>query len=111
VEGYRNLLVHGPLSLTIMLTVLRCYLIQSRHAIRDIEYRNLAPLYVEEEMKVCVKPKQNGRPNAWEVWIEGGDGGLRVRGTVHTEEVGEEGEDGLLEGLLMATDAGFGSSS
>ena len=61
-------------------------------------------------MKVCVKPKQNGRPGAWDVWIEGGDGGLRVRGTVHTEEVGQDAEDGLLEGLLMGTD-GFGGSS
>src|SRR5688572_10996844 len=34
-EGYRNLLVHGPLSLTIMLTVLRCYLYRYKQVIRD----------------------------------------------------------------------------
>ncbi|KAK2765912.1 hypothetical protein FQN54_007427 [Arachnomyces sp. PD_36] len=99
IEGYRNLLVHGPLSLTIMLTVLRCHFHKYRQAIRNIEYRNLAPLYVEEEMKVCTKRKQNGRPGAWDVWIEGSDGGLRVRGTVHTEEIEEDPEDRLAEGL------------
>lgn len=84
-----------------MLTVLRCHLLKYRQAIRDIEYRNLAPLYVEEKMKICAKRKQD--PSTWDVWIEGSDGGLRVRGTVRTDEVGKDHEDGLLEGLLLST--------
>ncbi|GAD95828.1 conserved hypothetical protein [Paecilomyces variotii No. 5] len=87
VEGYRNLLVHGPLSLTLLLTVLRCHLSKLGHVIRDIEYRNLAPLYVDEEMVICAKPKRGLDANQWEVWIAGEDGGLTVKGTVHTSEL------------------------
>ncbi|KAJ9197061.1 hypothetical protein DTO164E3_2204 [Paecilomyces variotii] len=87
VEGYRNLLVHGPLSLTLLLTVLRCHLYKLGRVIRDIEYRNLAPLYVCEEMTICAKPKRGLDTNQWEVWIAGEDGGLTVRGTVHTSEL------------------------
>ncbi|KAL2823972.1 hypothetical protein BDW59DRAFT_147979 [Aspergillus cavernicola] len=82
VEGYRNLLVHGPLTLTLLLTALRHHLEGKGLAIRDIEYKNLAPVYVEEELTICGKPKPT-QDDAWDVWIEGKDGGLAVRGTVH----------------------------
>lgn len=88
VEGHRNLLVHGPLTVVLMLQILQGY--QRTKAkgegtaprvVTHIEYRNLAPLYAEEEMKVCVKQKDE---SLWETWIEGPDGGLAVRGTVTT---------------------------
>ena len=83
-EGHRNLLVHGPLSLILMLDCLRNELkIKSRNEIiKRVEYRNLAPVYAEEEMKVC--GRQKGEDGSWEVWIEGKDGGMKVRGTVTT---------------------------
>lgn len=77
-EGYRNLLVHGPLTLTLLLSVMQRHV---DHPIRSIEYRNWAPVYVEEEMAICGKRKSTG---AWDVWIEGPDGGLAVRGTLTT---------------------------
>ena len=52
--------------------------------IETIEYRNLAPLYAEEEMRVCGR-KQEG--DAWDVWIEGKDGGYAVKGRVTTRKV------------------------
>ncbi|KAL8700778.1 MAG: hypothetical protein Q9201_005259 [Fulgogasparrea decipioides] len=88
VEGHRNLLVHGPLTVVLMLQILQGY--QSTKAreegkkkelITQVNYRNLAPLYAEEEMKVCVRQKED---HVWETWIEGPDGGLAVRGTVTT---------------------------
>lgn len=85
VEGHRNLLVHGPLSLTLMLTVLSFHLAKMGRVIREIEYRNLVPLYVDEEMKICAKAKDRRDDDSWEVWIEGPSGGLAVRGTVWTE--------------------------
>lgn len=85
-EGYRNLLVHGPLTLMLLLTAMQGHL-QPRHFIKDIEYRNLAPLYVDEELTVCGKPKTGRRTGAWDVWIEGPEGGLAVRGSVRTEAV------------------------
>ena len=85
VEGYRNLLVHGPLSLTLLLTSTQTYLAKQGLAINGIEYRNLAPLYADEELTICGRPKNSARmTGAWEVWIENKDGGLAVRGTVQT---------------------------
>ncbi|KAJ5179617.1 hypothetical protein N7492_002827 [Penicillium capsulatum] len=81
-EGYRNLLVHGPLTLTLLLTVLQRHLSSLNLRIGSIEYKNLAPLFVEEQLTICGKPKNAS--GAWDVWIEGPDGGLAVRGTAQT---------------------------
>ena len=99
VEGHRNLLVQGPLTVLLMIEVLRTHLQTLAHrgtsmyertpeVITHVEYRNLAPLYAEEEMKVCVKRKETendqGSTFIWDVWIEGRDGGYAVKGTVNT---------------------------
>ncbi|KAL4890408.1 hypothetical protein BDV59DRAFT_184433 [Aspergillus ambiguus] len=81
VEGYRNLLVHGPLTLTLLLTTLQSRLLQSDQSIRDIQYRNLTPLYVDEPLTICGKQKPGRDGAIWDVWIEGSNGGLAVRGT------------------------------
>ncbi len=90
-EGHRNLLVHGPLSLTLMAELLRGHLantsikngIKEPHweHIKTIEYRNLAPLYAEEEMRLCARNSQKGQ---WELWVEGRDGRLAVRAVAKT---------------------------
>ncbi|MCJ1256868.1 hypothetical protein MMC24_004693 [Lignoscripta atroalba] len=93
IEGHRNLLVHGPLSLVLMVEMLRRHLasngglgFEGEHRVEtqpiaEIEYRNLAPLYAEEEMKICGRDKGNG---VWDVWIEGRDGGYAVKGEAKT---------------------------
>ena len=51
----------------------------------SIEYRNLAPLYCDEEMRICGMEKktlQNG--SIYDLWIEGPTGGVAVKGTVYT---------------------------
>ncbi|KAG5290493.1 hot_dog superfamily domain-containing protein [Histoplasma capsulatum G186AR] len=89
VEGYPDVLVHGPLTLTLMLTVFQNHISDAsarRPVIGSIEYRNLAPLFVEQEMRICAKRKGNGErasAGAWDIWVEGPDGGLAVKGTVH----------------------------
>lgn len=92
VEGYRNLLVHGPLTVVLMLQYLTAYLHRRRRwngksqdqvIITFVTYRNLAPLYAEEEMTLCVRQKET---HLWETWIEGPDGGLAVRASVRTAE-------------------------
>ena len=92
VEGHRNLLVHGPLSLVLMLQFLQHWLVKEndmdgkREFIRSIQYRNLAPLYAEEDMRICLKRKaQDGEHGNWDVWIEGRDGGYAVKGAVKTK--------------------------
>ncbi|KAB2100400.1 hypothetical protein AG0111_0g11467 [Alternaria gaisen] len=88
VEGHRNLLVHGPLSLTLMLKTVNHYVHQQtkgKQVSESIEYRNLAPLYCDEEMRICCSEKkklQNG--SIYDVWIEGPTGGVAVKGTLRT---------------------------
>ncbi|KAH8702626.1 hypothetical protein BGW36DRAFT_395228 [Talaromyces proteolyticus] len=81
IEGHDDLLVHGPLSLVLMLSVLSSHLATSGLSIRKFEYKNLAPLHVDQEMRVCAKAKNNTEAGDWGVWIEGPSGGLAVRGT------------------------------
>lgn len=53
--------------------------------VKSITYRNYAPLYVGEEMKVCVRrAKRNAAKGEeeWDVWVEGPGGGLAVKGSV-----------------------------
>ncbi|KAL9601877.1 MAG: hypothetical protein Q9219_002230 [cf. Caloplaca sp. 3 TL-2023] len=94
-EGHRNLVVHGPLSLVLMLQLVRDHLRSrpgQRERISRIEYRCLAPLYAEEEMTVCLRRKAS---NLYDVWIEGPDGGLAVKGTVTTISTTQgNGDDG-----------------
>ena len=107
VEGHRNLLVHGPLTLVLMIECLKIHLNglanpgnpgsgsssvkRPAAKIKHVEYRNLAPLYAEEEMKICVKNKVKNTErrtfetfDVYDVWIEGPDGGYAVKGTVTT---------------------------
>lgn len=98
VERQPDLLVHGPLSLTLMLEGLQRHLLVpagrefrggKKSVIRNIEYRNLQPLYCGEEMKVCGKPRprstssegEEGPADEWDVWIESSRG-LAVKGVV-----------------------------
>jgi hydroxyacyl-ACP dehydratase HTD2-like protein with hotdog domain len=79
VEGHRNILLHGPLSLVLMLSVLRSQLKEGEMIMR-FDYRNLAPLYSGEELKICVK-KDISKENKHDVWIEGKEGGYAVNGS------------------------------
>ncbi|KAK7735305.1 hypothetical protein SLS53_007536 [Cytospora paraplurivora] len=77
VEGYRERLVHGPLLLVLMFSALRGALGGTGLAASGLVYRNLEPVYVDEEMRVCVSP---GRTR-WNVWVEGAGGRLCVKGS------------------------------
>lgn len=93
-EGHRGLLVHGPLSFTLMMTNLRLKLAQEGkgEAVASVEYRNLAPLYAGEPLRLCgraIKRAEKGEAGKWEVWAETPEGGVAVKGTVRTELVSE----------------------
>jgi hydroxyacyl-ACP dehydratase HTD2-like protein with hotdog domain len=56
--------------------------------VKSLSYRNLAPLYVGEQMKVCLRrTKSGGSQLGWDVWIEGPEGGLAVKGSAVTTGV------------------------
>ncbi|EEP79181.1 conserved hypothetical protein [Uncinocarpus reesii 1704] len=86
-EGYDDLLVHGPLTLTLMLMLVQDHLRTSNRVISSIEYRNLAPLLVEQPLTVCAKSKETAHGDLWDVWIERADGGMAVKGTIGTKSL------------------------
>lgn len=59
VEGFRNLVVHGPLSILLMLKVLSSQMGNSETGIpqmvKSITYKNLTPLFADEKMTICVR--------------------------------------------------------
>ncbi|KAL1862484.1 hypothetical protein Daus18300_008581 [Diaporthe australafricana] len=78
VEGYEKPLVHGPLLLVLMFSALKAAVAgRQLTATRDLEYVNLQPVFVGEEMRVCVRPGKT----KWHVWVEGEDGRLCVKGS------------------------------
>lgn len=82
-EGHRNLLFHGPMGYAILLTMLRDTLKRGQQ-ITFVDYRNLAPLYCDEEVTFCAAQSDAGK---FDVWIEGPDGGVKMKGTVKTTTV------------------------
>ncbi|WQF75577.1 Putative HotDog domain superfamily protein [Colletotrichum destructivum] len=88
-EGHPAPLVHGPLSLALMLAFLNR--LGKGQSVRWYGYRNLAPLYRDREMTLCVREKgESGaeqKERKWDVWIEGDDGGMAVKGTATTVDL------------------------
>ncbi|KAF5692640.1 mesaconyl-C4 hydratase [Fusarium denticulatum] len=82
VDGHRALLVHGPFTLALMLGVLNDR-IGAGVAVHRFSYRNYAPLYVNEHMTINLRKvsKEDGAEGRWDVWIEGPEGGMAVKGT------------------------------
>jgi len=109
VEGHRSLLVHGPLSFTMLVTALRRHLAMQRadgtergsdkgqEVVERVEYRNLAPLYAGEKMRVCGRRTGEGK---WEVWAETPEGGVAVRSVIRTG-VAAETKDARYGDLAM----------
>ncbi|RQM06859.1 hypothetical protein DH86_00004373, partial [Scytalidium sp. 3C] len=82
VEGHRNLVLHGPLSLVLMLSVLKSQLGEGE-TVQRLDYRNLAPLYAYESLRICISQDSKERQK-YDVWIEGAGGGYAVKGTAVT---------------------------
>ncbi|OCK82723.1 hypothetical protein K432DRAFT_415179 [Lepidopterella palustris CBS 459.81] len=78
VEGHRNLLVHGPLTLTLLVTMLREHLktLDPPQRVFSFDYRNLAPLYANEPLKLCCRMIEDGK---YEVWAETPEGGIAIK--------------------------------
>ncbi|RKF83979.1 Hydroxyacyl-thioester dehydratase type 2, mitochondrial [Golovinomyces cichoracearum] len=90
VEGLKSMIVHGPLTVVFMLTFLTEKL-HKRARIDSFSYRNITPLYVEEDMKICVrKGEKIDHKSTWHVWIEGPTGGYAVKATAKISWVGEK---------------------
>jgi hypothetical protein len=59
----------------------------AQSCVSSIRYRNLAPLYCDEQMRICIKRKKPlplTRGGEYDIWIEGPTNGVAVMGTVRT---------------------------
>jgi hydroxyacyl-ACP dehydratase HTD2-like protein with hotdog domain len=75
-------LVHGPLLLAMMLRVLGAW-----SPVESITYRNLAPLMVGQPLRICLRESQgSGGSRIIDIWVEGPEGGLAVRGKAVTAD-------------------------
>ncbi|RMJ13832.1 hypothetical protein CDV36_006486 [Fusarium kuroshium] len=88
VDDHRALLVHGPLTLALMLRVLNDH-IGPGLSVSKFSYRNYAPLYVDEKMTVNLRKvsREDVAEERWDVWIEGPEGGMAVKGNAHVAPV------------------------
>ncbi|KAF2811193.1 uncharacterized protein BDZ99DRAFT_476017 [Mytilinidion resinicola] len=93
IEGHRNLLVHGPLTLTLLMELLGNHLrvdpFQVYPSIDSFEYRNLAPLYANEPLRLCGRSLDH---NKYELWAETPEGGIACKGVARTTVEKEEGK-------------------
>ncbi|CEI91312.1 hypothetical protein RMCBS344292_05609 [Rhizopus microsporus] len=74
VEKHPACLVHGPLSGTLLLDLLRQ---QTTKELQSFEYKCLAPLYVNREMQLCGRKVSN----RYELWIMNDTGYMAVKGS------------------------------
>ncbi|KAK3375180.1 hypothetical protein B0H63DRAFT_269836 [Podospora didyma] len=111
VEGYPERLVHGPLTVVLVMALLRSTLAaktktggSERWFVQNIRYRNLRPLFVGQELTVRLREdlsaqddddddddddaaaaageeKKKKRKKKMVIWIEGPDGKPAVKGT------------------------------
>ncbi|CAG8539497.1 7051_t:CDS:2, partial [Scutellospora calospora] len=75
-EGYPGCLVHGPLTCTLLLDLIRDNLPNTSY-IKTFSYRAMSPLYVGEEFKICGK-KSDTNDKFIDVWAENIHGGIAV---------------------------------
>ena len=78
VEGYPNLVVHGPLLLVLMLDAFKAK--HDGKVIEDIEYKAVGPIYLDEQITICGKSVDNHRV---ELRAIGSDGNMAMKATVN----------------------------
>lgn len=94
-----------------MLSALRGAIVSSSptfntRSIYSFQYRNFAPLYASEELRVCTRRHRQGllghrggRFAKWDVWVENSQGSMCVRGTAVTRDAPDAAEPDELDEL------------
>ncbi|MDL2353156.1 MAG: hypothetical protein QFC78_09960, partial [Pseudomonadota bacterium] len=67
-EGYRGLVVHGPLTATLLLDLARCEL--GDNALKSFAFRGLSPAICGEALHLAMRANQSG----WELGAFASDG-------------------------------------
>jgi len=84
IEGHRDLLFHGPLSFTLLALMVENHVKAKGKTLASVEYRNLAPLYCNEPVKLCARESGEGK---FEIWAETPEGGVAVKGIARVKDV------------------------
>ena len=74
VEGYRGLVVHGPLCATLMVDLVRRHLPAAR--IIRFAFKALMPVFAGETMEICGRPESDGKTIA--LWVQHDEGMLAM---------------------------------
>ena len=83
VEGFPDCLVHGPLTCTLLLSLIQNQF-PARH-LTSFSYRALSPLFVNRTMTLNLKSNQDGLSG--EAWaMDAQDGRVGMKGTFTLEE-------------------------
>jgi hydroxyacyl-ACP dehydratase HTD2-like protein with hotdog domain len=79
-EGYPNILVQGPLTVTLLLEWVSTLF--NNITVTNFKYKNHSPIFANDSIKLGLSKE---RENKWCVWIEGEDRKLHVSGTLVVE--------------------------
>ncbi|PVU84898.1 hypothetical protein BB559_007318 [Furculomyces boomerangus] len=91
IEKHPSILVHGPLTSTLLLELLRCKMPEG-YSVENFSYRAVSPLYVSQELTICgkwtsngssedgSKPQADGSPLVCELWALNNEGGVSMSG-------------------------------
>ncbi|CAG8662079.1 10351_t:CDS:2 [Ambispora leptoticha] len=95
VEGHEGCLIHGPLTCTLLLDLVRDSIPEPSARIKSFTYRALSPLVVGKPFKICGKRnlnaissnsfKEGGSDVSYDLWAENNEGGLAMKGTALIE--------------------------
>ncbi|CAI2178996.1 9706_t:CDS:10 [Funneliformis geosporum] len=88
-EKYSGCLVHGPLTLTLLVDLMRDNLPNKTSFIKTFTHRAVSPLFVDEEFKVCGKRSESDDPNnnSYELWAENKHGGVAMKATAILDNI------------------------
>lgn len=75
VENLPDIVVHGPLTVVLLLHWMHDYVIPPNRSIKKINYKNLLPLFVDQKLNLCAKRKSDDK---FEVWAENHKGSYCV---------------------------------
>ncbi|KAI9025184.1 hypothetical protein CLU79DRAFT_78749 [Phycomyces nitens] len=80
-EHHPACLVHGPLSSTLLMGLLRSHIQALDSKVKLFRYKCLLPLYVHQPLTLCGRESALD-PKSYELWIVNHDGHLAVKGSV-----------------------------
>ncbi|KAI9501776.1 hypothetical protein BX070DRAFT_193759 [Coemansia spiralis] len=82
-ENHPGLLVHGPLTCTLLLQLLQSYIPQGM-TLKSFDYRAIAPLYCNQQLTLngrWISSDSSGVPSRCELWATNNEGGVSMKGT------------------------------